>query len=140
MKYFFTLALTIIVFVQGNAAVITIAAARASATGDTVTIRGIVSNGAEFGSSLRYIQDGTAGVALFDGSLSSLVRGDSVEVVGTVTTFYNLLEISVSNFTVINSGNVIHPPVVLSIPFAYLASLPEPILNASVILEPPPSK
>ncbi len=119
MKYFFTLALTIIVFVQGNAAVITIAAARASATGDTVTIRGIVSNGAEFGSSLRYIQDGTAGVALFDGSLSSLVRGDSVEVVGTVTTFYNLLEISVSNFTVINSGNVIHPPVVLSIPFAY---------------------
>lgn len=120
MKYFFTLALSILIFTQSQAAVITIAAARTSSTGATVTIRGIVSNGAEFGSSLRYIQDGTAGVALYGSTLSSVNRGDSIEVTGTISPYQNLMEIAVTSKTIISTGNTIHPPVVLTIPTAYI--------------------
>lgn len=107
-------------FVQSKAQVVSIAAARLSATGSTVTVRGIVSNGSEFGSSLRYIQDGTAGVALYGSTLSSINRGDSIEVTGTISPYQNLMEISVASKTVVSIGNTVHPPVVLTIPSAYV--------------------
>ena len=119
MKYIFTIAIVLSLLVHSKAAVISIAAARATPTGTSVTIRGIVSNGPEFGSSLRYIQDGTAGVALYGSTLSSINRGDSIEVTGTISPYANLMEISVSSKTLINSGNAVHPPVVLTIPTGY---------------------
>ena len=44
-----------------------IAEARTYAIGSVVTITGIVTNGPELGS-IRYLQDGTAGIAVFLGS------------------------------------------------------------------------
>ncbi len=120
MKYIFVIAIVLSLFVQSKAQVVSIAAARLSATGSTVTVRGIVSNGSEFGSSLRYIQDGTAGVALYGSTLSSINRGDSIEVTGTISPYQNLMEISVASKTVVSIGNTVHPPVVLTIPSAYV--------------------
>ena len=66
---------------------ITIAAARALAptannvAGPTVTVRGIVTNGGELGSTvsvIRYIQDGTAGIGVYTtGSISSTCADSS---------------------------------------------------------------
>ncbi len=91
---------------------ITIAAARAAGVGQTVTIRGIVTNGSELGS-IRYIQDGTAGIAVFSTAINSVVRYDSIMVTGQITEFNGLLEIS--NSVVLNNNygqaNVIPSPL-----------------------------
>ncbi len=79
--------------------------------GSTVTVRGLVTNGNEFGK-IRYIQDGTAGIGCFPGTGSqagfetTVVPGDSIEVTGKVVDFQNLLEISpITAWSVISSGN-----------------------------------
>jgi phosphatidylserine/phosphatidylglycerophosphate/cardiolipin synthase-like enzyme len=94
---------------------ISLAAARAQGTG-TVTVRGVVSNGSEFGGSLRYIQDGTGGIAVFNSAMGSYVRGDSVLVSGTLTVFNGLLEIATPSFTtsLVQSGVAVHSPLVAS--------------------------
>ncbi len=69
-----------------------IAAARAMPEGSTVTIRGIATNGPELGI-IRYIQDGTAGIAAYGGSMSVVDRGDSVVVTGVTKNYNFLLEI-----------------------------------------------
>ena len=70
----------------------TIAAARAMPEGSTITVRGLVTNGAEFGI-IRYFQDGTAGIAAYGASVSGITRGDSVVVVGVTKNYNQLLEI-----------------------------------------------
>lgn len=70
----------------------TIAAARAMPEGSTVTVRGIVTNGSELGI-IRYFQDGTAGIAAYGSSMSSISRGDSVVVTGVLKNYNYLLEI-----------------------------------------------
>lgn len=78
---------------------ITIAQARALPVGSSVTVRGIILNGEELGS-IRFLQDGTAGIALFPGNGSqpgfaaTVRQGDSVLVSGTLTRYNGLLEIS----------------------------------------------
>lgn len=99
---------------QLQAQLITIAAARNSSTGTVVTVRGIVSNGSEFGGSLRYMQDGTAGIGAYSTTLSNVNRGDSIEVTGTISPYNNLMEIAVTSFTVITTGNTPHAPIVLT--------------------------
>ena len=96
---------------------ITIAAARAQGPGATVTVRGLVTNGAEFGN-VRYLQDNTAGIALFSATAApSIFPGDSVEVTGTLVDFNGLLEFSpVTAYTIINSGNPLPAPVDLLVP------------------------
>ena len=69
-----------------------IAEARAMPEGSTVTIRGIATNGSELGI-IRYIQDGTAGIAAYGGSMSVVERGDSVVVVGVTKNYNYLLEL-----------------------------------------------
>ncbi|HEX2898334.1 MAG TPA: phospholipase D-like domain-containing protein, partial [Bacteroidia bacterium] len=81
----------------------TIATVRTASLGSSVTVRGIVTNGSELGS-IRYVQDGTAGIALYGSNLSSLQRGDSVVATGTLTSYNNLLEITpVSAFTALGT-------------------------------------
>ncbi len=96
--------------------VISIAQARAQADGATVTVRGIATNGAELGR-IRYMQDGTAGIAAFPGTGSvsgfdERVRaGDSIEVTGRLLNFRGLLEISpITAFQVIASGRPLPAP------------------------------
>ncbi len=92
----------------------TIADARAKSIGATVTVNGIVTNGSELGT-IRYLQDPTAGIAVYSSSMSSVKRGDSISVTGTLSDYNNLLEISpVSSFTIISSGNSLPDPVVLT--------------------------
>ncbi len=87
--------------------VFTIAGARQQALNSTVTVRGIVTNGAELGT-IRYLQDGTAGIAAFGGNadLNALKPGDSVEITGVLKSYLNLLEFSpVTKITLISSQN-----------------------------------
>ena len=72
---------------------ISISEARSKALGTVVTVSGIASNGAEFGV-IRFIQDPTGGIAIYDNALTDIERGDSVIVTGELTEFNGLLEIS----------------------------------------------
>jgi hypothetical protein len=97
-----------------HAQLITISAARQQPAGSTVTVNGVVTSGSEFGT-IRYIQDGTAGIALFSTSLATVVRGDNVTVTGVTVQFQNLLELQpVTSFTVNSQGNALPTPQVVT--------------------------
>ena len=92
--------------------------------GPTVTVRGIVTNGDELGSSvsiIRYIQDGTAGIGVYTTGgatgplVSALVPGDSIIVTGGLKMFRGLLEIDpISSLTVLAGNRPIPAPVVFT--------------------------
>ena len=110
--------------------VISIAAARAMApttngtAGPTVTVRGIVTNGAELGSTvsiIRYIQDRTGGVGVYTTGgatgplVTPLVPGDSIEVTGGLKMFRGLLEIDpITSLTVLAGNQPVPAPVVFT--------------------------
>ncbi|HZF99487.1 MAG TPA: phospholipase D-like domain-containing protein [Chitinophagales bacterium] len=116
----FLLPLAVVVAFSAQAQ-IDIAAARTQPTGATVTVRGVVTNGSEFGNSIRYIQDPTAGIGLFNtsGLVGSLQRGDSVEATGAIAPYMNLMEIAVTSVTVISSGNALPAPQVVTAATAF---------------------
>jgi phosphatidylserine/phosphatidylglycerophosphate/cardiolipin synthase-like enzyme len=109
---------------------ITIAAARAQAPtangvqGPTVTVTGIVTNGAELGSTvstIRYIQDGTAGIGVYSSGgattalLTPLVPGDSIIVTGGLKMFRGLLEVDpITSVTVLAGNRPLPAPVVFA--------------------------
>lgn len=95
---------------------ISIAAARATSLGTTVTVKGIVTNGPELGV-IRYIQDNTGGIGVYDVSASSGINeGDSLLVTGVLFEYNQLLEISpVTSYTVLSSGHPLPDPVPVSI-------------------------
>ncbi|PSR05559.1 MAG: hypothetical protein BRD50_00590 [Bacteroidetes bacterium SW_11_45_7] len=86
-------------------------------TGQQVTVSGIVTNDSSIGP-VRYIQDSSAGIAVYGPSTVAPVadRGDSIRVTGTLKDYNGLLEIDpVSSFSVLDSNfqlpsaNVITP-------------------------------
>ena len=92
-----------------------ISTARAQATNTAVTVKGIVTNGSELGS-IRYLQDGTGGIAAYGTNLANVKLGDSILVTGTLTNYNQLLELSpVTTVTVINSNNTLPAPKVITI-------------------------
>ncbi len=88
-----------------------ILAARIAGIGAAVTVTGIVTNGTEMGSSVRYIQDDQAGIAIYPGVdwaswPSAPLRGDLVTVSGVITEFNGLLEIGPTLTAIaVNSSN-----------------------------------
>lgn len=89
--------------------------ARAMGIGQTVTIKGVVTNGSELGN-IRYIQDGTAALPAFGSSLSSVQRGDSITVTGPLFDFSGLLEISpTSSFINHGAATVAVSPLIIPI-------------------------
>ena len=90
-----------------------IAAARAMGVGSTVTITGIVTNGDELGP-IRYIEDATAGMALYDPAvLGAVVRGEEVTVTGVLVNYNGLMEMQPVNSVTTNSaGNSVVPQVI----------------------------
>jgi len=99
----------------------TIADARAQPLGNTVTVRGIVTTGSELGK-IRYLQDGTAGIAAFPGTGSAVgfdgavFPGDSIEVTGTMVSYHGLLEITpITSFSIISTGNALPSPKAISL-------------------------
>jgi phosphatidylserine/phosphatidylglycerophosphate/cardiolipin synthase-like enzyme len=92
-----------------------IAEARAMGVGATVTVRGIVTNGAELGNSIRYLQDATAGIAAYKTSaFSTVLRGDSISVTGVLKNYNQLLELDpVTSFNAI-APKPLPDPIVIS--------------------------
>ena len=93
-----------------------IATARSQGVGATVTVTGIVTNGDELGA-IRYIEDGTAGLGLYDPSvLGSVQRGDELTVSGVLVDYNGLLEMTpVNSNATISTGNSVTPQVVTPI-------------------------
>jgi phosphatidylserine/phosphatidylglycerophosphate/cardiolipin synthase-like enzyme len=91
-----------------------ISAARAMGEGSTVTVRGIVTSGEELGT-IRFLQDHTAGIALYSSEVSHLIRGDSVSVTGVLKDYSSLLELDpVQSVTVLSQGHTLPQPHVLT--------------------------
>lgn len=92
--------------------------ARGYAIGTPVTVTGIVTNGPELGS-IRYIQDASAGIAVYPGSGSvggfAPSPGQQIIVTGILKEFNGLLEIDpVQSYQVISSGNPLPDPVTVT--------------------------
>lgn len=86
---------TAMAFVEGETDpnVITIAAARAVADGESVVIKGIVTTpSGAYGQKSVYVQDDTAGILIYQNSVD-LEPGHVVKVTGTKTTYANEVEI-----------------------------------------------
>jgi phosphatidylserine/phosphatidylglycerophosphate/cardiolipin synthase-like enzyme len=97
---------------------IPIAEARDLPVGTVVTVSGIVLNGPELGG-IRYVQDATAGMAVFPGTGStpgfSPPRGAQVTVTGPLKLFNGLLEIDpVTAHTVNSTGNPLPAPQLIA--------------------------
>lgn len=91
-----------------------VAEARTFGIGQTVTVTAIATNGSELGI-IRYIQDGTAGIAAYGNALSGVNLGDSITVTGELSDFAGLLEIApISNVT--NHGQAVIQPTPLQVP------------------------
>ena len=115
MKKITTLIIATIFSVVGFAQT-DIATARTQGVGATVTITGIVTNGDELGP-IRYIEDATAGIALYDpGALVGVVRGDEVTVSGVLVDYNGLMEMTPVNSSITNnSGNSLTPQLITPI-------------------------
>lgn len=98
----------------------TIAAAKAAPVGSTVTVKGIVTTAAEHGINFRFFQDGTAGMAVYNGTASvpgftAVTRGDSVTITGPTVLYFNLFEINpVQGFTIHASGRPLPPSATIT--------------------------
>ncbi|MCZ2277870.1 MAG: phospholipase D-like domain-containing protein [Bacteroidia bacterium] len=98
-----------------NAQLVTIDVARQMPVGSVITVQGVVTNGQELGN-IRYLQDGTAGIAAFGTSVITAIQGDYIEVTGTLYNYFNLLELNpVTSVTILSQGNQL-PPAAVVIP------------------------
>ena len=113
LNYLFTATFLLLLNVLNAQTVLKISEARLKDTSTVVTVRGIATNGAELGSTIRYIQDGTAGLALFytvaaQPDFAKIKRGDSIEVTGKLKIFNGLLEIDpLQSFKLFSSDNAV---------------------------------
>ena len=81
--------------------------------GDVVTVTGVVTSDANLGS-VRYLQDATAGIALYPGADWSNwdaepVIGDSLTVTGEITEYNGLLEVGPNLTAVVFEGTGMVP-------------------------------
>lgn len=88
-------------------ATITIAEARAQGTGE-VTTSGTVTS---ISGTTAYIQDATAAICVYGNGAKNLVKGDKINVQGTLSTYKGLLEITNPVCEVISQGNTVTPTV-----------------------------
>ncbi len=126
-----------LIFLSFNArSQMSIAAARAAAVGSTVTIRGIVTNAAEQGINFRFMQDGTGGMAVYNGTASvpgftAVTKGDSISITGPTVLYFNLLEINpIQGFTVHASGKPLPSPLIIT-----PSTLAEPVEGQLVTIQ-----
>ena len=110
MKKIMTLILSLLTIVSFSQ---DIATARTQGVGATVTITGIVTNGDELGP-IRYIEDGTGGLGLYDpATLGTVVRGDEITVTGVLIDYNGLMEMNPATLiSTISSGNIVTPQLV----------------------------
>jgi phosphatidylserine/phosphatidylglycerophosphate/cardiolipin synthase-like enzyme len=91
-----------------------IAEARTNAVGTTVTVTGVITSGPEFGS-VRYLQDATAGIALYPGgdwgSWPTPAPGDQITMTAALSEYNGLLEVGPDGITqvTLNASGVALP-------------------------------
>ena len=110
--------LGLVAFVLGSFGQTPIAEVRDLPIGTSVTVQGIVLNGSEFGG-VRYVQDATAGIALFPGTGSvsgfSPARGSFVTVTGVLKNYFGLLEMDpITAYTLNSVGNALPTPQIIT--------------------------
>ena len=117
---------------------ITILEARNTPLGQTVTIQGVLTVADQFGGP-AFIQDATAGMAVFDQSVhgGNFVIGDEVQITGSVSAFNGLLQISPVDVVSLepNSIGVIEP---VSISLAELSQYPGQLVRIEQVSFPNP--
>lgn len=78
--------------------------------GQQVVIRGVVTSGGEFGSAV-YLQDDTGGAVAYDFAFAGAVEnGDDVSLVGTVTHFNGLMELTPATLLETHASGVVVEP------------------------------
>jgi len=100
-------------YVEVQSDVISIDKARALEAGTEATVRGVVSFNDR--NKTVHIEDATGGIAIYDSSslLTNMVKGQLVEVKGTLTTFNGLVEIVPTEaIEIISENNTLPTPVV----------------------------
>jgi phosphatidylserine/phosphatidylglycerophosphate/cardiolipin synthase-like enzyme len=103
-------ALSFSAFSQAN-----IAEARTYAVGATLTVSGIVTNGSQLGT-IRYIQDETAGIGIYDFDVTYFQPGDHVTVTGKMDNYNQLLEVAELTAHAVNSqGNPLPEPQLITV-------------------------
>ena len=106
--------LLVAVLAFGQSDIIT---ARSQGVNATVTITGIVTNGDALGP-IRYVEDPTAGLAIYDLSgnnyLANVVRGDSITITGDLVDYNGLLELNPTSAAIIHSSNYSVTPQLLT--------------------------
>ena len=101
-----------------------IASARDQGEGAIVTVSGVVTNGDELGGPIRYIEDATAGLAIYDPEVMSNVnRGDSITVTGVLVDYNGLLEVQPVNDLINHEGYEINPKQLPQIKLAKIQNL-----------------
>jgi phosphatidylserine/phosphatidylglycerophosphate/cardiolipin synthase-like enzyme len=114
MKKILIIAMLALGFITLANAQNTILEARGMAEGSIVTVKGIATNGSEFGI-IRYFQDNTAGIAAYGALTSPVNRGDSITVTGTLKMYNQLLEMDPLTSVIVRSvGNPVPAPIVLT--------------------------
>ena len=115
MRKIVTLLVILGITLPGMTQVMSISDAKAAGAGTTPTVSGVVINGSELGV-IRYIQDATGGLAIYDPTLmAGAVLGDSITVTGLLKDYNNLLEIDpVSNLVTEKSGATLPDPIVIT--------------------------
>jgi phosphatidylserine/phosphatidylglycerophosphate/cardiolipin synthase-like enzyme len=110
LSFFFLSALISGAYSQAN-----IAEARTYSVGSTMTVTGIVTNGGELGT-IRYIQDETGGIGIYDYDVIYFQRGDNVTVTGVLDNYNQLLEVaSLTAHAVNSSGNPSPEPQLITV-------------------------
>ncbi len=114
MKKFLIITLLYFCGISLNYAQSTILEARQMPIGSVVTVTGIATNGSELGI-IRYLQDGSAGIAAYGSMVGTVNRGDEFTVTGTLKSYNQLLELDPLTSVVVNSsGNPSPQPIVLT--------------------------
>lgn len=111
----FTILLMAAIVLPGSAQAESIKSAKAKGPGATVTVSGVVINGDEIGV-IRYIQDPTGGLAIYDpDKMGDVKLGDSITVNGTLVDYNNLLEMQpVASVVVEKEGAQLPDPIILT--------------------------
>jgi len=115
LNYFLAFALFFVLNALNAQTIVKIGDLKLKDTSTVVTVRGVAINGSELGTTIRYMQDGTGGLAVFytiaaNPDFAKIKRGDSVEATGKLKSYNALLEIDpLQSFKLISSDNAVKP-------------------------------
>jgi len=97
-----------------------VSVARSAAAKSTVTVKGIVTTNTELGPIIKYLQDDSAGIAIYSDSVKNYKAGDSIIVIGALNPYNGLPEVTaVTSTKLISSGNPVPAPIQLSFTNAF---------------------